>query len=74
MINNGMFTYISTAISLFVALVVPLLIFFTSRHYSKTDIKRAEMLELLKDGSSKMARIESKIDAHIVWHLNGDEK
>ena len=74
MIEQSIFTNITVVITLLISVAIPFFILFMSRKYKKADNERAELLVIGNKIGSHLSKIEDKIDAHIVWHLNGDAK
>ena len=67
-------SYAQVIATVIIGILIPLCAFLFRANTKKLGAFREDMLTNLHGMNSMVEKIDKKIDAHIVWHLNGGEK
>jgi hypothetical protein len=65
--NNVLLNNVLAIIAILISVLMPLLLVNIRKHANKAQSDRNKLLD-------KIDHLDTKIDSHIVWHLNGDKK
>ena len=65
---NGSFPYVHFAITIFIAIFMPLIIFLLTRHFAAADRKRDEMLAALTQVNATVDKVETALTEHLAEH------
>ena len=71
--TNATMQYLQLVLSFIATVLIPIIILLISRSRQHADTKRQELVKHIYAVKEQTDSIANKLDAHIIWHLNGDK-